>query len=70
MAMREKRWRGLDRLEPVDRSTRSTVVALVLACATLITLDHVGGALDPARRAIGELVGPAEQAADGVVAPF
>lgn len=70
MAMREKRWRGLDRLEPVDRSTRSTVVALVLACATLITLDHVGGALDPARRMVGELVGPAEQAADGVVAPF
>jgi rod shape-determining protein MreC len=70
MAMREKRWRGLDRLEPVDRSSRSTLVALVLACATLITLDHVGGALDPARQAVGELVGPAEDAADGVVAPF
>lgn len=70
MAMREKRWRGLDRLEPVDRSTRSTLVALVLACATLITLDHVGGVLDPARSAIGELVGPAEDAANDVVAPF
>jgi rod shape-determining protein MreC len=30
----------------------------------------VGGALDPARQAVGELVGPAEDAADGVVAPF
>jgi rod shape-determining protein MreC len=68
MAMREKRWR--DRLEPVDRSSRSTLVALVLACATLITLDHVGGALDPARRVVGELVGPAEDTANDVVAPF
>ncbi|TCJ30085.1 rod shape-determining protein MreC [Nocardioides jejuensis] len=70
MAGREKRWRGLDRLEPADRSSRSTLVALVLTCATLITLDHVGGALDPARRLVGEVVGPAEDAANGVVAPF
>lgn len=70
MAGREKRWRGLDRLEPVDRSSRSTLVALLLTCATLITLDHASGALDPARRLVGEVVGPVETATDGAVAPF
>jgi rod shape-determining protein MreC len=70
MAGREKRWRGLDRLEPADRSSRSTLVALVLTCATLITLDHASTVLDPARRLAGEVIGPAEEAADDVVAPF
>lgn len=70
MAGREKRWRGLDRLEPVDRSARSTLVALLLTSATLITLDHASGALDPARRLVGEAVGPAENFADTVVEPF
>lgn len=70
MAGREKRWRGLDRLEPADRTARSTLVALVLTCATLITLDHASGALDPARRLAGEVIGPAEAFADDVMSPF
>ncbi len=70
MAGREKRWRGLDRLEPADRTSRSTFVALLLTCATLITLDHASGALDPARRLTGEVVGPVEEFADDVMSPF
>ncbi len=60
-------------LEPREpgRPRRSLVVALVLACATLITLDHVNGgaAVDPLRRLVGEVYGPAESAVDSVVAP-
>ncbi|MEO9325591.1 rod shape-determining protein MreC [Nocardioides sp. C4-1] len=50
------------------RPPRSLVVALVLACASLMVLDS-GGALDPARRAVGEVVGPAQSAADAAVRP-
>ena len=62
---------GLNRrgsLEPRDPRSprRSTVVALVLACATLITLDQTAGALDPARRLVGEVFGPAESAVSTV----
>src|SRR3954464_7619421 len=60
-------------LEPREpgRPRRSLVVALVLACVTLMTLDHVddGAALDPLRRVAGEVYGPAESAADAVVSP-
>src|SRR4051794_3595964 len=60
-------------LEPREpgRPRRSLVVALVLACLTLVTLDHVddGAAVDPLRRLVGEVYGPAESAADAVVAP-
>lgn len=47
------------------------VVALVLACVTLMTLDHVndGAAVDPLRRVTGELLGPAESALSRVVSP-
>ncbi|WP_246081573.1 rod shape-determining protein MreC [Nocardioides litoris] len=53
------------------RPARALVVALLLACASLMVLDSSGGgsALDPARRAVGEVVGPAQRAADGVVRP-
>ena len=60
-------------LEPREpgRPRRSLVVALVLACVTLMTLDHVddGAALDPLRRLVGEVYGPAESGADAVVRP-
>ena len=62
---RERRWRGLDRLEPRNRPPRSLLVALLLASVTLITLDYHGGAdspMEPARRAVGEAFGPVESA--------
>ena len=65
---------GLNRrgsLEPRDPRAprRSTAVALLLACATLITLDQTAGALDPARRVVGEVFGPAESAVSTVTRP-
>jgi len=65
---------GLNRrgsLEPRDPRSprRSTAVALLLACATLITLDQTAGALDPARRVVGEVFGPAESAVSTVTRP-
>src|SRR5262245_66420388 len=60
-------------LEPREpgRPRRSLVVALVLACVTLMTLDHVddGAPIDPLRRLVGEVFGPAESAVDAVVGP-
>ena len=54
-------------LEPREpgRPRRSLVVALVLSCVTLMTLDHVGGGdggspVDPLRRLVGEVYGPVE----------
>ena len=49
------------------------MVALVLASATLITLDKQGGEsspLEPARQAVGEVFGPLETATSAVVRPF
>ena len=59
-------------LEPRDPRSprRSSVVALLLACATLITLDQTSGALDPARRLVGEVFGPAESAVSTVARPI
>ncbi len=76
-AVRERRWRRRPsprfggRYTPDPRGTRSLLIALLMACATLITLDHQAGgaALDPARRALGEVFGPTERAADAVVRP-
>jgi rod shape-determining protein MreC len=51
---------------------RSVLVALLLACATLITLDYHGGTdspVEPARRAMGEVFGPVESAAAAAVRP-
>ena len=70
---RERRWRGLDRMDARNRSPRSLLVALVLASITLITLDVSGGAsspLEPARRVAGEALGPAEAAVASAVRPF
>ncbi|WP_210648785.1 rod shape-determining protein MreC [Nocardioides sp. SYSU D00065] len=69
---RERRWKGLDRLES-RRAPRSLLVALLLASATLITLDASGGEdspLEPVRRVVGEAFGPAESAAAAAVRPF
>ena len=57
--------------EPPPR--RSVLVALLLACATLITLDHHGGTgspVEPVRRAMGEVFGPVESAAAAAVRPL
>jgi rod shape-determining protein MreC len=70
---RERRWTGLDRLESRNRPPRSLLVALVLASITLITLDVSGdGAspLEPARRVVGEALGPAEAGVAAAVRPF
>ena len=60
-------------LEPREpgRPRRSLVLSLVLACVTLMTLDHVdgGAALDPLRRIVGEVYGPAESGVSTVVDP-
>ncbi|MBD8868926.1 rod shape-determining protein MreC [Nocardioides donggukensis] len=72
-ASREKRWRGLDRLARRDRPSRSLLAVLVLAAATMITLDYRGGddsPLEPARAWAGEAFGPVEAATAGAVRPF
>ena len=67
---RERRWSpgpDLDRQRP----SRSLLVALGLASATLMTLDLTAGgaALDPVRGAVADVVGPAESAATMIVRP-
>jgi rod shape-determining protein MreC len=55
-----------------QRPRRSVLVALLLACATVITLDHAGGTgspLEPVRRAVGEALGPVEAGAAAAVRP-
>lgn len=71
---------GLDRLnrrgsleqrEP-GRPRASRVVALLLAAATLVVLDASAGdgsPVDPARRALGEVLGPVEAGASAALAP-
>jgi rod shape-determining protein MreC len=68
---RERRWRG--NLDDRNRPSPALLVALVLACLTLITLDYRGGSdspLEPARRAAGEVFGPVEVATASAVRPF
>lgn len=67
---RERRWSpgpDLDRQRP----SRSLLVALGLASATLMTLDLTAGgaALDPVRGAVADVVGPAESVATTLVRP-
>jgi len=48
------------------------MAALVLACVTLMTLDHhpgSGSPLEPARRAMGSVFGPVESTTSAVVRP-
>ena len=69
---RERRWGSGDRLDERNRST-SLLVALVLASASLITLDYHGGSdspVEPARRAVGEVFGPIETGATTALRPF
>jgi rod shape-determining protein MreC len=51
---------------------RSRMAALVLACVTLMVLDHhpgSGSPLEPARAAVGSVLGPIESSTSGVVRP-
>ena len=60
----ERRWGTAERLEERRRPRRGVAWrALVLACLSLMVLDHQGGdssPLEPARRAVGEVFGPVE----------
>jgi rod shape-determining protein MreC len=74
---RSRRPTGLEKFEGrfggERRPARGTLVTLLLACATLITLDYHGGPdspLEPARSAVGEVFGPVESATATVVRPF
>lgn len=49
---------------------RSTLLALVLACAVLIVLDLTSPTLDPARRAVGEVIAPLESGASTLARPI
>lgn len=73
MGLRERRWRSLDDLDAQRRRpSRPLLVALLLACASLITLDLQGGddsPLEPVRAAVGEVFGPVEKATAAVVRP-
>jgi rod shape-determining protein MreC len=69
---RERRWGSDDRLDERNRS-KPLLIALVLASASLITLDYHGGSdspVEPARRAVGEVFGPIETGASAAVRPF
>ena len=69
---REKRWSRPQSGRDGGR-TRNTLVALVLASATLMTLDQVAGSsspLEPVRRGVGEVMGPVEKVTAEAVRPF
>ena len=69
----ERRWRGGGRLDDRNRPSRALLAALLLGCLTLITLDYRGGTdspLEPARRAVGEVLGPVETGVATAVRPF
>ena len=71
--MGEKRWRRPDGLDKSERPRRSVLMALVLASATLITLDYHGGSdspVEPVRRAVGEGFGPVEGTTAAIIRPF
>lgn len=68
---REKRW-GSDR-DSGSRNGRNTLIALVLASATLMALDNAAGSsspVEPVRRAVGEVMGPVEKVSAEAVRPF
>jgi rod shape-determining protein MreC len=69
MSRRERRWRSP--LHDQQRPPRGLLVALVLACLTVMSLDSLSSSpIDPARRAVGEVFGPAEVASATAVRPF
>jgi rod shape-determining protein MreC len=58
---------------PKKSPSRGLVVALVLASASLMTLDATtddGSAVDPVRQAVGEVFGPVEAGTTAVVRPI
>jgi len=66
---RERRWRGPDG----TKASPALLVALVLACLSLMTLDARGGDGSPvesARGAVGEVFGPVEVATATAIRPF
>ena len=70
---RERRWGSIDRLDERNRPSRALLLALLLACASLITLDYHGGPdspMEPARRVVGEVFGPIETGTAAAVRPF
>ncbi|NPC97721.1 rod shape-determining protein MreC [Nocardioides sp. zg-DK7169] len=68
---RERRWRSASDLERPRGPRRSVAVALVLACVTLMTLDQqTDPVVEPARRALGEVIGPVEVGASALLRPF
>ena len=72
-ARRERRWGSVGRLDERNRPSKALLVALVLASASLITLDYHGGPdspMEPARRAVGEVFGPIETGASTALRPF
>lgn len=74
MGQRERRWRSLGDLDADRRRpSRALLVALVLACASLITLDVQGDGdspLEPVRAAVGEVFGPVENATAAAIRPI
>ena len=72
-ARRERRWGERRPARRAQPPSKALLVALVLACASLITLDYHGGAdspIEPARRAVGEVFGPIETGATTALRPF
>ncbi len=70
---REKRWNNGGDEQARRHTTRNTLIALMLASASLMTLDHATGAsspLDPVRRGVGEVMSPVEKVATAAVRPF
>jgi rod shape-determining protein MreC len=66
---KERRWRGP--LDDQQGPSRGLLVALVLACLTVMSLDSLDASpVDPARRAVGEVFGPAEVVSAAAVRPF
>lgn len=56
---------------PGKDPSRTVLLALVLACATLMVVDHSaeGSPVDPLRQAVGEAFGPVESATAAVIRP-
>jgi rod shape-determining protein MreC len=72
-SQRERRWGSIDHLDERNRPSRALLVALLLACASLITLDYHGGPaspMEPARRVAGEVFGPIETGTTAALRPF
>ncbi|WP_110239042.1 rod shape-determining protein MreC [Nocardioides gilvus] len=66
----EKRWRGFEQRQ---QPPRSTLIALVLASATLMVLDQQTGdssPLEPVRSVVGEAFAPVEAVTSTAVRPF